>query len=273
MSGRVGARVEALHVYPVKGMQGRARENSKVALHGLAGDRRWMVVDAEGGFLTQRQQAGMARFEAEPDADGLVLRHGGDDCRARTPGTGAAHRRVHIWGDAVPALDAGDAPAAWLSSVLGLSCRLVYMNDERARPVDPAFGQAGDHVGFADGFPLLAASVSSLSTLNAALAVPVPMERFRPNVTISGLPPWSEDRWRRIRIGAMTFRAPKPSTRCVVVTRDQRTGDVPQPGEPLRTLGRLNRHPAGIVFGANLLPDRLGRLAVGDSVEVLEALT
>ena len=273
MTRRVAARVEALHVYPVKGMRGRAREHSEVALHGLAGDRRWMVTDAEGGFLTQRQVAAMARLDAEPAADGLVLRHGPDGCRVRVPAAGTARRSVSIWCDAVPAVDAGDAPAAWLSSVLGRPCRLVYMDDERARPVDPAFGQAGDHVGFADGFPLLAASVSSLSALNAALAAPVPMDRFRPSVTISGLPPWSEDRWRRIRIGAMTFRAPKPSTRCVVVTRDQRSGETTQPGEPLRTLGRLNRHPAGIVFGANLVPDAPGRLAVGDTVEVLEALT
>lgn len=269
----MGARVEALHVYPVKGMRGGAREHSDVVLHGLAGDRRWMVTDVEGGFLTQRQVPAMARLDAEPVVDGLVLRHGKDGCRVRMPEAGAARCCVGIWGDAVPVVDAGDAPATWLSSVLGRPCRLVYMDDERARPVDPAFGRAGDHVGFADGFPLLAASLSSLAALNAELATPVPMDRFRPSVTISGLPPWSEDRWRRIRIGAMTFRAPKPSTRCVVVTRDQRTGEATQPGEPLRTLGRLNRHPAGIVFGANLLPDAPGRVAVGDPVEVLEALT
>ena len=269
----MGARVEALHCYPVKGMRGRAREHSEVALHGLAGDRRWMVTDMAGGFLTQRQVPAMARLDAEPEVDGLVLRRGEDCCRVRMPGTGAPRRQVSIWGDVVAAVDAGDVPAAWLSTVLGQSCRLVYMDDERARPVDPAFGQVGDHVGFADGFPLLAASQSSLAALNAELAAPVPMDRFRPSVVISGLPPWSEDRWRRIRIGDMVFRAPKPSTRCVVVTRDQRTGESPQPGEPLRTLGRLNRHPAGIVFGANLLPDAPGRLAVGDPVEVLEALT
>ena len=147
------------------------------------------------------------------------------------------------------------------------------MDDERARAVDPAFGEPGDHVGFADAYPLLATNASSLAALNAVLGTPVPMDRFRPSVTVSGLPAWSEDRWRRVRIGAMTFRAPAPCTRCVVVTRDQRTGASPDPGEPLRTLGRLNRHPSGIVFGANLIPEAPGRLAVGDAVEVLETLT
>ncbi len=267
------ARLEALHVYPVKGMRGRSLGCAEVARHGLAGDRRWMVVDPDGGFLTQRQVPAMARFDAEPAADGLVLRHDGDACTVERPGVGAVRLRVVIWRDAVPAAAGDDASVAWLSARLGRPCRLAYLGDERARPVDPVFGEPGDHVGFADAFPLLGASGSSLEALNAGLRMPVPMDRFRPSVTISGLPPWSEDRWRRVRIGAMTFRAPNPCTRCVVVTRDQRTGLSPDPGEPLRTLGRLNRHPEGIVFGANLIPEAPGRLAVGDPVEVLDAVT
>ena len=267
------ARVEALHWYPVKGMRGRPGTRTDVALHGISGDRRWMVVDADGHFLTQRQLPDMARLDAEPVADGLVLRHGDGVCPVRRPVADAVRLSVTIWRDVAPALAADDASAAWLSARLGRSCRLVYMDDERARPVDPGFGEAGDHVGFADAYPLLATSEASLSALNAALAVPVPMDRFRPSVTISGLAAWSEDRWRRVRIGAMTFRAPRPCTRCVVVTRDQRTGLSPEPGEPLRTLGRLNRHAEGIVFGANLIPEAPGRLAVGDPVEVLDVLT
>ena len=267
------ARVAALHLYPVKGMRGLARAETEVAAHGLAGDRRWMVVDDEGRFLTQRQLPDMAQLEAEPVADGLVLRHGGDAHAVQRPAADAVRLSVTIWRDTVPVAAAEGASAAWLSARLGRPCRLVYMDDERARPVDPVFGRPGDHVGFADAFPLLAASESSLSALNAELGLPVPMDRFRPSVTISGLPPWSEDRWRRVRIGAMTFRAPNPCTRCVVVTRDQRTGLSPEPGEPLRTLGRLNRHAAGIVFGANLIPEAPGRLGVGDPVEVLEAVT
>ncbi len=267
------ARVAALHVYPVKGMRGRALADAEVAVHGLARDRRWMVVDAEGRFLTQRQVPAMAQLDAEPVAGGLVLRHGDDACPVGEPAAGAARLAVTIWRDTVSAVAADDAAAAWLSARLGRLCRLVYMDDERARAVNPAFGEPGDHVGFADGYPLLATNASSLAALNAALGTPVPMDRFRPSVTVSGLPPWSEDRWRRVRIGAMTFRMPAPCARCVVVTRDQRTGTSPEPGEPLGTLARLNRHPGGIVFGANLIPDGSGRLAVGDTVEVLEALT
>ncbi len=264
-------RVESLHLYPVKGLRGLNLEGTAVARHGIAGDRRWLITDPDGGFLTQRRLAAMAQLDAVATASGLLLRHAGREQAVVVPGTAAARLTVTIWRDRVSAALAGPAADAWLSSALGQPCRLVYMDDEQARPVDPDYARPGDHVGFADGYPLLAASHDSLAVLNHALAVPVPMDRFRPSVTISGLPPWSEDRWRRTRIGRMVFRAPKPCTRCVVITQDQRTGETPEPGEPLRTLGRINRHPSGIVFGANLIPEAPGWLSVGDPVEVLEA--
>ena len=268
MSGRV----ESLHLYPVKGLRGHSLDATSVALYGIAGDRRWLVTDPDGRFLTQRQVPRMAQLDALDTAAGLLLRHGAHAQAVVRPAAAAPRLDVTIWRDSLSAARADPAAEAWLSEVLGLPCRLVYLDDERARPVDQRFAQPGDHVGFADAYPLLAASDTSLAALNHALVRPVGMDRFRPSVTISGLPPWTEDRWRRVRIGAMLFRAPKPCTRCVVVTRDQLTGETPDPGEPLRTLGRLNRHPSGIVFGANLIPEAPGRLAVGDRVEVLESL-
>lgn len=262
-------RVESLHLYPVKGLRGIALQETAVARHGVEGDRRWLVTDGHNRFLTQRQLPAMAQLDALQTPDGLLLQH---DRRAHVvarPGKDAPRVPVIIWRDLVQAVRADAAAEAWLSDRLGQACRLVYMEDEQARPVEQAFGQPGDHVGFADGFPLLATSHASLDALNAALAAPVGMERFRPSVTISGLPAWAEDDWQQVRIGSMRFRAPKSCTRCVVITRDQATGETPDPGEPLRTLGRLNRHADGIVFGMNLVPDAPGRLRVGDPVEVL----
>ncbi len=262
--------LHSLHLYPVKGLRGLALDAAAVARHGLVGDRRWMVADPDGRFLTQRQVAAMARLDALPTADGLRLRCGDRSQPVRRPGPGGPRQEVVVWGDRLSAARADAAADSFLSEMLGRPCHLVYMDDERARPVDPAFAEPGDHVGFSDGYPLLATTWESLVALNAELAQPVPMARFRPSVVLSGLPAWSEDRWRRIRIGTVTFRAPRPCTRCVVVTRDQRTGDAPDPGEPLRTLARLNRHEAGIVFGANLIPDAPGHLAAGDAVEILD---
>ena len=265
------AHLHSLHVYPVKGLRGLALPAAEVAGCGIAGDRRWLVTDPDGRFLTQREVAAMARLDALPAADGLLLRHGERSRAVRRPGPDGPRREVVIWNDRLSAACADAQADAFLSEALGRPCHLVWMDDARARPVEPAFAEPGDHVGFADEYPLLAASLGSLATLNAELAHPVPMARFRPNLVLSGLPAWSEDRWRRVRIGGMVFRAPKPCTRCVVVTRDQSTGDTPDPGEPLRTLGRLNRHESGIVFGANLIPEAPGQLAAGDPVEILDA--
>ncbi len=269
------AHLHSLHIYPVKSLRGVSIHEADVGGCGIAGDRRWLVTDPNGRFLTQREIAAMARLDALPTADGLQLRHGGRSRPVRRPDPGGPRREVVIWNDRLSAACADAAADGYLSEALGRPCHLVYMDDERARPVDPAFAEPGDHVGFSDGYPLLAASLGSLAALNEALegglARPVPMARFRPNLVLSGLPAWSEDRWRRVRIGGMVFRAPKPCTRCVVVTRDQSTGDTPEPGEPLRTLGRLNRHASGIVFGANLIPEAPGRLAAGDAVEILDA--
>jgi uncharacterized protein YcbX len=263
-------RVESLHVYPVKGMRGRSLVSTGVARHGIVHDRRWMVTDPDGAFLTQRQVARLAQFDALADEAGLTMRHGERSCVAAIPPKGAERITVTIWNDVMSAVRADAASEAWLSDALGRACRLAYMDDPDMRPVDQEFAEPADHVGFADGFPLLAANDASLASLNAALDHPVGMERFRPSVTISGLPAWSEDRWRLLRIGTMMFRAPKPSTRCVVITRDQVTGETPHPGEPLRTLGRINRTEDGIVFGANLIPLAPGTLAVGDTVTVLQ---
>jgi uncharacterized protein YcbX len=166
---------------------------------------------------------------------------------------------------------AGPTADAWFSEFLGRAVCLVYLDDPTRRPVDPAFGAVGDVVSFADGYPLLLTSVGSLDELNRWLVddgdQPVPMTRFRPNVVVAGASLWAEDGWRRIRIGAVTFRVVKPCGRCVVTTTDQVTGEVG--GQPLRMLGRRRRFGQMLVFGQNMIPDAPGIIRVGDPVEVL----
>lgn len=264
--------VTALHVHPVKGLRGHALASVAVERCGLAGDRRWMVVDPAGRFLTQRQFPQMATVAAEHGADGLVL-HAPDRGRLLepTPDAVAPTIPVTVWQSIVPAQPASEAAAAWLSQVLGVACRLVYLADPAARPVDPAYGAASDRVSFADGFPVLLAATGSLHDLNARLEAPIPMRRFRPNVEISGAPAWVEDCWRRIRIGEVVFRLPKPCSRCVVTTVDQESGQRPDRQQPLRTLARFHRTEDGAMFGQNMIPESLGRIAVGDLVTVLDA--
>ena len=265
--------VAEIRIYPVKALRGYALPASDVAIWGLDHDRRWMVVQPDGRFLTQRELPMMARITALASADNLTLTSDAvvDGLRVPIPTPSAERRQVQVWGDEVPALDAGPEAAAWLSARLGLSCGLVYLDDPRARPVDPAYSAPDDRALFSDGFPVLLVNTASLAALNDALPNPIGMERFRPNIVVTGAGAWAEDRWRRIRIGTVVFRVAKPCARCAVTTVDQMTGDRPDKSEPLRTLGRLRRTAHGVIFGQNLIPDGPGRIALGAAIEVLEA--
>jgi uncharacterized protein YcbX len=178
---------------------------------------------------------------------------------------------VSVWRSTLQASNAGGMAGAWLSNALDTPCRLGFLADPGARPVDPAYGTSVDRVSFADGFPVLLAAQGSLDDLNTRLERPIAMRRFRPNLVIDGPEPWAEDHWRRIRIGGVVFRLPKPCSRCTVTTVDQESGERPDPREPLRTLALFRRTRDGVMFGQNMIPETFGRVAVGDAVTVLES--
>jgi uncharacterized protein YcbX len=267
----MAAIVSALFVYPVKGCRGISLGHSAVQRRGLRYDRRWMVVDATGTFVTQRTEPRLALIDVEIAGSELVMRAPNTEM-LRVPveaPTGAPRRRVQIWRDEVEAAECGDGAAHWLSGFLGSPSSLVFMPDDVLRPVKPAYALAGDVVGFADGFPLLLASTSSLDDLNARMDRPLPMNRFRPNIVVSGCAPWAEDRWARIRIGGIPVRVAKPCDRCVVTTTDQRTAE--RGIEPLRTLATFRKSGSVVLFAQNGVPDAEGTVAVGDAVTVVEA--
>ena len=180
----------------------------------------------------------------------------------------------HVWRDTVSAQDCGDAAASWMSAALGVRSAGLFIWRTRARrKLGAAYSLHGvEVVSFADGFPVLLASLSSLADLNGRLGTPVPMSRFRPNLVIAGAPAWAEDTWRRVRIGQVVFRAGKPCDRCIMTTIDQQTGRQPDGREPLTTLGRFRRVSSGkIMFAQNLVPENTGAVVIGDKVEILES--
>jgi uncharacterized protein YcbX len=191
-----------------------------------------------------------------------------------TVATAGPERQVTIWRDTCPAIDQGDAVAAWFGQFLGTDCRLVRLPDTYRRQVDQTFATSpDDQVGFADGFPFLLISEESLADLNGRLDAPLPMNRFRPNIVVRGGGPFWEDRVSTFRIGAITFRCVKPCARCPITTTDQATALVGK--EPLRTLATFRRggiHVPGPVrgaayFGQNVIHDATGVIRVGDNVE------
>lgn len=267
-----GMWLATIHTYPVKGCRRTDHRDASVEPWGLAGDRRWLVVEPDGKFLTQRAEPRLALIAPSvPAGGGLVLRTPGmPDLDVPAP-AGGALVPVQIWRNTVDAAPAGDDAGDWLSAVLDRKVRLVHLRDPEQRAVDLAYGRPGDLVSFADAYPVLLANAASLDMVNDWLVEggdePVPMTRFRPNLVVAGAPAWAEDGWlgRRLRIGAVTFRAVKPCDRCVVTTIDQDTAE--RGGQPLRALGQRRLSPIGPLFGLNLIPDGGGRIAVGDPVE------
>ncbi|RUU13364.1 MOSC domain-containing protein [Mesorhizobium sp. USDA-HM6] len=266
-------KVVELYRYPVKSLRGHAVPSAEIETMGMAGDRRWLVADKDGHFLTIRQIPAMTTIDVEHRDTGILLKHDKHGTHAvEAPGPGATFRQVKIWKDTVAARQADPAAGAYLSAILGRSVDLVYFDDPQNRPVDPEFGQPGDYVSFADGFPLLVATTGSLDYLNGHLARPVEMARFRPNIVLDAEGAWPEDSWRTIRIGQVVMRFAKPCARCAITTRDPRSGEQPDPREPLQTLGKIHRSAkGGIIFGQNAIPNNAGTIFIGDAVEVMEA--
>ncbi|MFJ6525430.1 MOSC domain-containing protein [Streptomyces longwoodensis] len=271
------AKLQSIHVHPVKAFRGLAPREADVEPWGLAGDRRWTLIDDGGKVVTQRRHPHVALAAAE------LLPGGG--LRLSAPGRLALDVAVpepvgtvtvEIFRDKVEGVLADAAAHAWCSAHLGESVRLVHMDDPATRrPVDPEFALPGETVSFADGYPLLVTTTASLDALNALIAQgdhaeegPLPMNRFRPSVVVTGTEPWAEDGWSRLTIGDVPFRIAKSCGRCVVTTTDQVTAA--RGTEPLRTLGRHRRVDGKLVFGQNLVPLSRGTIRVGDPVEVLD---
>ncbi|MFJ8595812.1 MOSC domain-containing protein [Streptomyces sp. NPDC093598] len=275
------AHLHSIHIHPVKAVRGLAPRQAVVEPWGLAGDRRWVLIDDGGMVVTQRRQPRLALAAAE------LLPGGG--VRLSAPGMRPlavpvprplATVPVEIFRDKVEAIPAeGEAAHAWFSSCLGIDVRLAYMDDPAVRrPLAEEFARPGETVSFADGFPLLLTSTSSLDALNSLIAQgehagegPLPMDRFRPNVVVAGTPAWAEDGWSLLAVGEVRFRVAKPCGRCVVTTTDQDTGE--RGREPLFSLGRHRRLGGKPVFGQNLVPLSPGTIRVGDPVRILEQLS
>ena len=264
--------------YPVKSCRGERLATARVEPWGLAGDRRWMIVDAAGDPVTAREYPPLVLVTPRI-GDGVIhlARPAAKDLTVLVP-TGNARVPVNVWGGPLAAAPAGAEASDWLSEMTTEPVRLVYLDDPSQRRPNPAYSRPGDRVSLADGYPLLLASAGSLDRLNELIAAgpraaegPLPMTRFRPNVVVAGAPAWAEDGWRRLRIGPVMFRAAKGSDRCLFTTIDPDTAAKGK--EPLTTLARYRRWDGKTWFGVNLIPDAPPPGAVirpGDPVEIVQ---
>lgn len=266
--------VTGVFLYPVKSLRGFAVTSAQIDELGFVGDRRFLLVDANNQFLTQRTLPRMALIETALTATDLVLRapHGGScavPLRAPTP---PEILTIRIWkSEGLLAEDCGVEVAVWLSDFLRHPCRLVRIGEKFHRPVLKARAQPGDVVNFADACPFMILSEASLHDLNDRMAAPLPVDRFRPSFLVDGCEPFAEDTWTRFRIGSVNFRSAGPCVRCMITTTNQQTAE--RGKEPLRTLATYRREPpdsTDVKFGKNIIHEtKSGTLRVGDTVDLL----
>lgn len=254
----------SIHIHPIKSLGGFAVEEARTTDRGFAHDRRWMLVDAEGRFISQREVAPMACLHCAPSPNGFTVTDVRDGDRIELPWAldEGRPKRAQVWNDDVDVLHAPMAMSAWFAEKIGATCSLVFMPDAAHRPVDAKY--ASGSTSLSDGFPYLILSQSSLDDLNTRLESPVPMNRFRPNLVIAGGGPFQEDAWTSIAIGAGRFNLVKPCARCVITTTDQRTGE--RGKEPLRTLASYRLVNGKVMFGMNAMGLAGDVVRVGDLV-------
>lgn len=264
--------VTGLFCYPVKSLGGMSLNQAHFDDFGICWDRRFMLVDAAGLFVTQRKHPILSRFFASvTDAPNSL-------CLAITTPQGQVlefvlseftrETTVTVWSDQVMGYACDPEKILALTEATGVALDLVFMPDSTFRQVNRTWFDATQRVSFADGFPVLLTTQASLGDLNSRLQTPVSMKRFRPNIVIDGADPYSEDDWKHLRMGEIQFDLVKPCSRCVMTTIDD-TGT--KGTEPLKTLASYRKNDVGVCFGQNLVHRSRGRLSLGDRVEVTSA--
>jgi uncharacterized protein YcbX len=256
-------RVSAINIYPVKSLGGISVQSGYILKKGFQHDRRWMLIDDDNIFLTQRIHSKMALFRMSFANDGFHVSFDGQQLEI-PPTIEGEPVRAKIWDDEVTVQEVSAKHSEWFSKNLGIRCRLVAFPEENERHVDERYRIGDDHVSLADAYPLLIIGQSSLDDLNDRMKTPVPMNRFRPNVVFTGGEPFEEDTWSRFTIGNLSFAGVKPSKRCVLITVDQETAM--KGPEPLATLSTFRKRDNGVYFGQNVIPIKTGEISIGDEI-------
>ena len=264
-----------IYIYPVKSLGGIRLSTANITTRGLENDRRFMLVDKDGNFLSQREHSQLAIFSTEIEGNFLLITNKKDGNTFKTSLHYSLNQQVNkllnvqIWDDETSAIEVSQEASKWFTQALGISTRLVYMPEESQRRTEPEYSLTGEEItSFSDGYPILIIGQSSLDDLNNRLENPININRFRPNFVFTGGEPFEEDAWYEFNVGNVRFFGVKPCARCIMTTIDQETGEK-KDREPLLTLNKYRKVSNKILFGQNVLISQLGTVSVGDNVTVL----
>jgi uncharacterized protein YcbX len=262
--------VSALYIYPIKSLGGISLNNALLTDRGLQHDRRWMLIDANNRFLSQRENSQMALLKTALSEDGVLVTYTPDGTSITIPFLPQSEQLldVIIWDDACMAQLVSPDIDAWFSQKIGIPARLVYMPDNSLRQTDLKYTSEGSITSFSDAYPMLIIGQASLDDLNSRIPEALPMNRFRPNIVFTGGNPYSEDLMKHIAINGLDMYGVKLCSRCVMTTVNQQTAEKSK--EPLKTLAKYRLKNNKIYFGQNLVHNAEGVLNVGDELTILE---
>lgn len=256
-----------LWIYPIKSLGGISLSTSRVLPKGLEFDRRWMLVDENDVFMTQRTHPEMALLKLSIDTDYLTVTRHSQSITIPLKSDPGKPVETKVFDDPVVLSEVSANHNAWFSEMLGVNCKLLFFPERNPRPIDPEYAINDDHVSLADGYPFLIIGQSSLDDLNGRLEKPVPMNRFRPNFVFTGGTPYEEDTWQNFTIGSNQFVGVKPCARCVIPTIDQETAK--KSAEPSKTLAAYRQRNNKIYYGQNVIALDYSSVSVGDVIGVV----
>ncbi|WP_295667552.1 MOSC N-terminal beta barrel domain-containing protein [uncultured Mucilaginibacter sp.] len=265
--------ISELYIYPIKSLPGIKVNSVLVTPTGFEYDRRWMLVDENNLFISQREAPQMTQLLVSLETNGLKVTNKINGEFLILPFTASpskgrkARTHVVVWDDTCYAEFVSDEADIWFSSMLGFKCRLVYMPDDARRMVDQTYAPGDVITSFSDGYPFLLIGQASLDDLNSRLAVPLPMDRFRPNIVFATGEPYEEDLLGNFTIGSISFKGVKLCARCPIPTINQQDGT--RGKEPLKTLASYRQKNNKVLFGQNLIHYGEGAIKVGDKLKVL----
>lgn len=259
-------KVSGLFIYPIKSLGGIEVTQVNLCNTGFEYDRRWMLVDENNQFLSQRNFPLLALCKVSLVENGFLIRYQNQELVIPFFIKEGEFVNVKIWDDEVKAIKAEEKCNQFFSSIFNQHIRLVYLPDNSHRQIDLKYAQPNESVSFADGYPILVIGESSLELLNSKLTEPLPMNRFRPNLVFSGGLPHDEDTWKTFMVSDAEFLGVKPCGRCTVTTINQQTGE--KGAEPLKTLSTYRSKENKILFGQNVIAKTLGKIKVGDIIKL-----
>ncbi len=257
-----------IFIYPIKSLGGISLQTTEVERRGLKYDRRYLLVDENGMFMTQRDFPQMAFLKLSFAENGFSVFNIKNNSAMVIPFSSTSKEtiKVKIWKDVCNAVAVDKNLDVWFSNAISKKCSLVYMPDNEKRIVEKKYEPADHIVSFADAYPYLIIGLSSLDDLNSRLENPIPMNRFRPNLVFSGGNPYEEDNWKVFKIGDVNLKAVKPCARCMITTTDQQTAE--RNKEPLKTLSEYRKIEGKVMFGMNVVCNKQGFVKIGDKIEL-----